>query len=267
LARSPAAPSPAGPHPTTSDPQLRVLALGPLEIYVAGEPVPAEAWRYSRPKELLLFLLCHPGGRTREQIGVVFWPESSAAQVKNSFHVTLHHLRKALGRNEWVVLEDDRYRINPALQREFDADLFEEGISQALRDARADAASADALRAALALYRGDFLQDETVGDWHFETRDHLGSLYVQGLCALGELLMRAGEWAEATAIYRRVVVKEDLREDAHRNLMLCLARAGDRGRALRHYETLVALLRDELGAEPEEETVTLYERLKQAVVV
>jgi DNA-binding SARP family transcriptional activator len=267
LARSPAAPSPAGPHPTTSDPQLRVLALGPLEIYVAGEPVPAEAWRYSRPKELLLFLLCHPGGRTREQIGVVFWPESSAAQVKNSFHVTLHHLRKALGRNEWVVLEDDRYRINPALQREFDADLFEEGISQALRDARADAASADALRAALALYRGDFLQDETVGDWHFETRDNLGSLYVQGLCALGELLMRAGEWTEATAIYRRVVVKEDLREDAHRNLMLCLARAGDRGRALRHYETLVALLRDELGAEPEEETVTLYERLKQAVVV
>lgn len=204
---------------------------------------------------------------TREQIGIVFWPESSAAQVKNSFHVTLHHLRKVLGHNDWIVLENERYRINPSLDREFDADLFERRIMQALRDGRAGAGSADALRAALALYRGDFLQDETVGDWHFETRDHLGSLYVQGLCALGELLMRAGDWHEAAAVFRRVVVKEDLREDAHRNLMLCLARAGDRGRALRHYEMLVALLREELDAEPEEETIALGERLKQAAHV
>jgi DNA-binding SARP family transcriptional activator len=197
----------------------------------------------------------------------VFWPDASPAQVKNSFHVTLHHLRKVLGKNEWVVFDSDRYRINPEMAVELDAALFERQLTAVLREVRAGAGSVDRLRPVLDLYRGDFLQDETFGDWHFETRDHLASLYVQGLCALGELLMRAEKWAEAATVYRRVVVKEDLHEEAHRNLMLCLARAGDRGRALRHYESLVVLLREELDAEPEEETAALFERLKQAAVV
>jgi DNA-binding SARP family transcriptional activator len=64
-------------------------------------------------------------------------------------------------------------------------------------------------------------------------------------------------------VYPRIVQKQDLHEEAHRRLMLCLARSGERGRALRHYERLVALLRDELDAEPEPDTVALFDRLKQ----
>jgi predicted ATPase/DNA-binding SARP family transcriptional activator len=260
-------PQPARSAPVAPPPGLRVLALGPLEIYREGELLSPELWRYAKPKELLLYLLSHPEGRTREQIGLVFWPESSAVQVKNSFHVTLHHLRKALGRHDWVVLEDERYRINPALGCELDATSFQEQITTALRGARGGEGSADRLRAALALYRGDFLQDETVGDWHLEIRDHLRRLYVDGLFALGELLMQAEAFAEAAAVYQQLVRKEDLHEEAHRRLMLCLARTGERGRALRHYERLVVLLREGLDAEPEEQTTGLYERLKKAQTV
>jgi DNA-binding SARP family transcriptional activator len=75
--------------------------------------------------------------------------------------------------------------------------------------------------------------------------------------------MRSAQLAEATDIYQRVVRMEDLREDAHRRLMQCLAQNGERGRALRHYERLVALLRDEIDAEPEDETVALYECIRK----
>jgi DNA-binding SARP family transcriptional activator len=37
---------------------------------------------------------------------------------------------------------------------------------------------------------------------------------------------------------------------------------GERGRALRHYEELAALLEDELGSSPAPETHALYERLR-----
>jgi DNA-binding SARP family transcriptional activator len=37
---------------------------------------------------------------------------------------------------------------------------------------------------------------------------------------------------------------------------------GERGRALRHYEELAALLEDELGSSPAPETSALYERLR-----
>jgi tetratricopeptide (TPR) repeat protein len=70
----------AGPvpdRPAQADaPLLCVRALGPLEIRLEGRPIPPSAWRAARPRELLLYLLSHRGGRTRDQIALAFWPRS-----------------------------------------------------------------------------------------------------------------------------------------------------------------------------------------------
>ncbi len=245
-------------------PALRVRALGPLEIQLDGVVLGADAWSHSRPRDILLYLLCHPGGRTRDQIGLAFWPDASAAQVKNRFHVALHHLRKTLGRADWVRHENGRYRLHPELDCEFDAAVFEEGARSALLDVRSGRTAADRLDAALALYRGDFLEAERVGEWHCDHRDRLRRLHSDLLSARGDHLMATGAYAHAVELYLRLLRQEDLDEDAHRRLMICLARLGERGRALRHYETLVELLRNEVDAEPESETVELYLRLQRA---
>jgi DNA-binding SARP family transcriptional activator len=52
-------------------------------------------------------------------------------------------------------------------------------------------------------------------------------------------------------------------ETAHRELMRCYARSGERGLALRQYQILRTFLDDELGAPPDSETTALYERLRQ----
>jgi DNA-binding SARP family transcriptional activator len=70
----------------------------------------------------------------------------------------------------------------------------------------------------------------------------------------------------AAEVYHAIAGREELNEEAQRRLMLSWARAGDRIRALRHYERLVATLRDVLDAEPEPETVRVYESLKAATV-
>lgn len=82
------------PVATSSQPGLLVRAMGTLEISLDGRTLRDGDWSHLRPRELLLHLLCHRGGRTRQQVGKAMWPGSSPAQVKNSFHVALHHLRK-----------------------------------------------------------------------------------------------------------------------------------------------------------------------------
>src|SRR2546430_14705204 len=47
---------------------LRVNALGPVEIWVDGQQLPAAAWSDAKARELLLYLLCHPAGRPRQQV-------------------------------------------------------------------------------------------------------------------------------------------------------------------------------------------------------
>jgi predicted ATPase/DNA-binding SARP family transcriptional activator len=243
---------------------LEVAALGPLEVMRRGEPLGPQSWAYAKPKELLLLLMVHPAGRTREQVGQALWPGASAAQVKNSFHVTLHHLRKTLGGPEWVVLDGDRYRLAPSVSWTLDADRFDREARGALKDPGADAAR---LRAVLALYRGDLLEGEVAGAWVEEERDRLRRVMVDLGLALGAALEREGAHVGAAEVYHAIAAREELNEEAQRRLMLVWARAGDRVRALRHYERLVATLRDALDADPEPETVRVYESLKKATTV
>jgi DNA-binding SARP family transcriptional activator len=240
---------------------VRVRALGPLEIELIGRPA-ANAFSQSRPRELFLYLLCHPEGRTREQVGLALWPDAAGKQLKNNFHVALHHLRKALGHPDWVTLDGERYRIARAARVWFDATIFEREIVTALRDRSAE--STERLARALDLYRGPFLAGEPVGDWHLQLHDRLRRLCVDGRFELGRRLMDAEQLAEAAEAFQHLLQLEDLHEEAYRHLMVCEARLGARIGALRRYERLVLHLRDELDAEPEPETVRLYDRLRRA---
>jgi predicted ATPase/DNA-binding SARP family transcriptional activator len=269
-APSPApAPPPAGPPEPDAAPgealrgaDLRVRALGPLEIHRGDELLGTEHWSYAKPRELLLYLLCHPRGATKEQIGRAIWPEATPSQVRNNLHVTLHYLRKALGASEWVVYGEDRYRLDDGCGVEFDYEVFEAAAARILADPEA-ADEAD-LREALRLYRGGFLDSEAFGAWHLEWRDRAQGRYVELLSLLAERCFEREEYAEAKRLYRELVAREELREDLQRRLMQCLARTGERAHALRHGERLAALLREELGAEPEPETAELCERLRRA---
>lgn len=238
---------------------LEVRALGPLELR-CGDPLAVQTWSSARARELLVYLLCHPRGRTRAEIGLDFWPEASAAQVKNSFHVLLHRVRKSLGRPELVRLDDERYRIDPTAAVWFDAAVFEREV----RAARGDAAR---LSRALDLYRGELLAGEPAGDWCVERQRHLRRLHHDGLAELARLRLDAGDAAAAVPVLERLVALEPLREDVHRRLMVAHARLGQRERALDLYGRLLAVLDDELDAAPERGTVELAARIRRAEAV
>src|SRR5690606_6277430 len=107
-----AAPSAAPPVASLGAADLEARLLGPFEVRVEGRALDAATWSYAKPKELLAWLLLNPAGGSRDEVGRALWPDASPAQVKNSFHVTVHHLRKALGGSEWIVLEGVRYRLS-----------------------------------------------------------------------------------------------------------------------------------------------------------
>ncbi len=73
--------------------------------------------------------------------------------------------------------------------------------------------------------------------------------------------MRRWETEAGVAAARRLLALEPWREEAHRQLMLLLARSGQRSAALAQYEACRRALAEELGAEPARETVGLYRRL------
>ncbi len=246
----------------TAPARLEVSALGPFEIRSPDGSPADPGWSSARTRELLVFLLLHADGASKEEIGLALWPEASAAQVRNSFHVTLHRLRSALGHAEWVRAEGGRYLLDPAAPLSFDARRFETLAQGSLKALGRDPGALRRLLEALDLYRGALLADEPASEWHEPQRDRLERLYLDSLAAAGRALEEAGRPADGAGVYRRWIEADDLAEPAYRGLMRCLEAAGERAEALKVYRRLATLLERELDVEPEAETVALFERLQ-----
>lgn len=258
-------------EPTTTDTvPLEVRSLGSLAILRDGRVLGDEEWPYAKPRELLLYLLVHPDGRTREQIGLDFWPEGSPAQVKNNFHVTLHHLRKALGGSEWIRFERGRYRVARELGVRFDAERFERDVTAGLRALKThpdDPRGAERLASAVDSYTGPFLDDVEMGDWHVALRDRLARLHAEALLALGEVLGVEGQYPAAALRLQQLLEIDPVDETAARLLMLTLARDDRRSEALRVYDRLCDALRRELEAEPSSEVTRAADAIRRGVPV
>jgi predicted ATPase/DNA-binding SARP family transcriptional activator len=238
---------------------LRVRALGTASVELADVALTAADWGYAKPRELLFLLVTSPP-LTREQVGAALWPDLARRQLGNALHTALRELRRALGDPEWVLYSGGRYGFNRAREHDCDVDTFEAALAAAGRARPAEAALPE-LQRAISAYGGDFLAGMSAGEWAQARRDELRRRFESALLAAGRLHIAAGRYQAAVTAFRRAIEHEPLNESAHRELMTCWEQLGETARAVRHYEELVALLRDQVGVPPAAETTELYRRL------
>ena len=89
-------------------------------------------------------------------------------------------------------------------------------------------------------------------------RQALDDLFYPGDLSRGS----RANYEQAQHYARRQLELEPWREEAHRQLMRVLAASGQRSAALAQYNQCRKTLADELGVEPDAETVALYEQIR-----
>ncbi len=266
----PADPQPDAPLVTAvPEPEMRVFLLGPVEVWAYRRRLSPSHWTYYKARELFFYLLAQPPA-SKAQIGLALWPEASPAQLRNEFHRALYHLRQAIGHPDWVQFSQNQYRLAAGDKLWCDLQEFERLLAGVRPLCRAGGvAVADkaqviaALEEATSLWRGDFLADVPVGDWAIGHGEALRQTCLEALLELGQLYLAAAEYKRAVKTFHRVLALDSFLELAHRELMRCYGRVGERSQAMRHYQTLRQLLQDELGIPPSPETRLLYERLRR----
>ncbi len=124
------------------------------------------------------------------------------------------------------------------------------------------------LAKAVALYRGEFMTGFYLDDCpEFETwlvrEQEVWRQKVTGI--LDCLTVYHGlhrQYNEAQAYVRRWLALEPWQEEAHRYMMILLARMGKRSEALVQYEICRRILAEELAVEPEAETTAHFEQIR-----
>jgi predicted ATPase/DNA-binding SARP family transcriptional activator len=241
---------------------LRIRVLGAAVVEIGDTALTAADWSYAKPRELM-FLLASSPPMTKDQIAAALWPDLARQQLGNALHTALRELRRALGDAGWVRYSDGHYRFDRSRPHECDVTAFEDALVAARRARPAEAALPE-LQRAIAVYGGDFLDGMATGEWALVRRDELRRAFESALLATGRLQAAAGRHQAAAVAFRKAVAHEPLNESAHRELMTCWARLGETARAVRHYEELAGVLREQVGVAPAAETEALYRRLLTA---
>jgi ATP/maltotriose-dependent transcriptional regulator MalT/DNA-binding SARP family transcriptional activator len=248
--------SPLGPAQTEvetlSQPYLRICALGDARVEMDGQ---AAQWPVMQCRDLFFCLLQHPSGLRKEKLGEIFWPDHTPDKLDGAFRSTLYRLRRALFR-QVVLFEDDRYRFNRSSGYWYDAEAFEQLLDEATPPVPPDRL-VELIEEALTHYRGDYLQG-VYADWPVLERERLRSRYLVGLDTLAGLYAKGRDLRRAVELYQRLLSLDPYRESAHRDVMRCYQRLGDRAAAIRQYQACAEILREDLGLSPTRETEEVY---------
>jgi DNA-binding SARP family transcriptional activator len=207
------------------------------------------------------------GGRAASaaELTESLWPEAEGDAAADTFEVTLRRLRKLLGRDDAILLEDGRVALNPGCCW-LDLWAFERALSraeslaapaQAPAQALADGELAALTERLMELYPGHFLAGEDEKPWLLGRRQRLASQMFRALMTLGALWEARGAPERAELVYRRGVELDASSESLYRALIAVQLKRGHRAEALQTYGQCRRMLAATLGVEPSSETQAL----------
>jgi DNA-binding SARP family transcriptional activator len=235
-------------------PHLFLSFFGAFQAYIDDRPV--SHFRSANAQGLLAYLaLQSEKAFSRDVLAALFWPYDEESRARKNLRQTLYQLRQLLADNDdqpepFLLVTRQTIQFNPAGNFTLDVQQF------------LSALATNDLPTAADLYQGELLAGFTSGGMDFEgwlrlERERLHRLALGAMETFARQQLVDEDWPAAATTARRQLSLEPWREIAHQQLMIALARMGERGAAIAQYATCVNALQVELGLEPSAETQAL----------
>jgi DNA-binding SARP family transcriptional activator/KaiC/GvpD/RAD55 family RecA-like ATPase len=244
-----------GPDPT-------ITCFGELQIELSGRVVTPDLPGRKGRALVAYLILKAPRPVARDELLEVLWPSSPPAKPDAALRSIVAKVRRVLGPGLVAGRESLTLRL-PAGARvdvqevkravEHAERAFSEGHAAGALDAAADALEVLARP----------LLPSLSGDWVEAARVEFGDARLRALevAARAGLAIGGNQLAPAERAAAELVEAEPFREDGYALLMEAQARRGNAAEALRTFEQLRVLLRDELGATPSPRVVAMHENV------
>ena len=175
---------------------LEIRLLGRFEVLRDGEPIPERAWGRRKTKALLKVLLTYPNTVfTHDQLIETLFPSDSPAKARSNLYSRVSRLRHALEPeltrgtdSRYVLRQGEGYSFNTGSSVQVDVLEFQTRLRSAQAHAdRSDwAAAILAFEGALALYRGEFIPEDSYESWDEDVYRHFRKIHIEALMSLAE---------------------------------------------------------------------------------
>ena len=241
---------------------LRISTFGGLSIQLGDQAVGGFISR--KVEALLVYLAFERREHPREVLAELLWSDFAQDRAMANLRSALMSLQSQLA--DYLVVSRQTIMLNPECPCWLDAVELETAFKAT--DGGLTRAHVRTLENALELYRGEFLAGFAIREaynfegWMVLQAERLRGKVIEGLQRLIHEARDHGAFAAGIDHARRLLILDPLSEETHRDLMILLARSGQRTAALAQYEACVRMLREELDIAPEAETTRLFAQIQ-----
>jgi DNA-binding SARP family transcriptional activator len=202
----------------------------------------------------------------------LLWPEAPNSLSRKYLRQAIWRLHSSVtcradepetNSQAFLIVHPGWIRINPEAAWWLDVAVFEQAYylyretpGEYLTDRQAEA-----LEAAVVLYRGDLIE-AWYQDWCIYERDRLQLNYLAMLEQLMGHCEARQRYAKGVAYGQCILRYDPARECTHRYLMRLYYRSGDRTTALRQYDRCTSAMAKHFNLSPSRETVALYHQVR-----
>ncbi len=194
---------------------LSIIALGNNQVFLNSKSIRSSEWVHQKTvRELFFYLLTLPRGASKEQIGLVFWPDSSASQLNCQFKNAIYRLRRSLGKDAVIFDPNTRsYLFNRNLQYSYDVEEFNSLIMKAEKEIRGQK-MVEILINAVGLYSHPYAP-QMDGVWAEPLRQNLCRKYEQALLTIAEFMLKQNRNQDCLDYCRKLLDIEPCQEKAY----------------------------------------------------
>ncbi|HJV44647.1 MAG TPA: BTAD domain-containing putative transcriptional regulator [Bacillota bacterium] len=208
-------------------------------------------WRTSKVGELLAFLIHHKGEKvSRHLIIDCLWEHFDVERATAHFHTTIYYLRQSLnsvGIKDLILHDKGFYRIDT---NRIDCDYYK--FDNFVSDNPVNSENIKLYENYIKLYKGGYLEGNSY-PWSQQLKENLENKYMDILLRLYHYYLNEQNLPTAAKLLRKALQSNPLAEDIHAKLIRVYLLANDRVSAMKQYDALSWILKDEFGIEPGDE--------------
>ena len=206
---------------------LTIRTLGKFQIRDEEHIVNEEEIRSPKMINLLAYLILHRNQTlTFYDMADALWQEEEtgnpAGALKNLMYRLRVFLKKNFGEEEFILTDQGSYRWNPRQEVAVDAERFEQMFESAKQKTISEE-EIRKLKAALALYQGDFMTKVADMHWVMTLNTYYHSLYLNCVRYLCEYYVSTEKFEELEQLCSQALQWESLDEELYCYLIRALA--------------------------------------------
>ncbi len=234
--------------------------FGSFEIYYHNNKITLKGLFSQKAKELLIYLL-HKGQKVaKDEIIEALWPDSQSKNIDNVFHATLYNLRKGLQKiepgYEYITYEIGMYTVEKdvffAIQSYYCSALMM--LSNANKLGEKEIALMEDI---LSCYNKEYLYNLD-REWLEKSRSFYETLFEKATLRVSKYYLETSKNIQAIQLLYKLIELNPYMDEAYYLLIKAQLAENQRQAAKRIYENYVAILKNEVHAEPSEKIMKLF---------